>query len=138
MQPVKFVASVVVLFVWGFVFDRFLAPMVYGDSMSGIPGMVENPDMKWVIIGSLIASAVLVWFYEKVVSSFGSGVAGGAKFGLYTGILMNFPLWLFHTLYVAWPYTGMWRWTIVNIVMAAISGAIIGLVYEKVGGSSAA
>jgi hypothetical protein len=138
MQPVKFLTSVIVLFVWGFAFDKFLAPIVYGDSMTGIPGMVENPSMQWIIIGSLVGSAVLVWFYEKVVGSFGSGAAGGAKFGLYTGILMNFPLWLFHTLYGAWPYAAMWHWTLVGIVMGVINGVLIGLVYDKVGGSKAA
>lgn len=138
MQPVKFLASVVVLFVWGFLFEQFLAPIVYGDSMSTIPGLVADPPMMWIIIGSLVGAAVLIWVYEKVSSVFGPGAAGGAKFGLYTGILMNFPMWLYFTLYAGWPYATAWRFTIVGIVMGVISGVLIGLVYDKVGGSKTA
>lgn len=138
MQPVKFLTSVVVLFVWGFLFEQFLAPIVYGDSMSTIPGLIADPPMMWIIIGSLVGAVVLIWVYEKVSSVFGTGAAGGAKFGLYTGILMNFPMWLYFTLYTGWPYRTMWHFTLVGIVMGVISGVLIGLVYDKVGGSKTA
>lgn len=138
MQPVKFLTSVVVLFVWGFLFEQFLAPIVYGDSMSTIPGLIADPPMMWIIIGSLVGAAVLVWVYEKVAGSFGPGARGGAMFGLYAGILTNFPMWLFFTLYVGWPYRSMWHWTLVGIVMGVINGVLIGLVYDNVGGSKAA
>ena len=133
MQVTKFLTAVIVLFVWGFLFDRFLGPTVYGSALSGIPNLVTEPAMQWLIIGGLVANVVLVWVYEKVRGSFGVGLAGGAKFGLYTGVLMNFPMWLFFTLYVAWPYKAMWHFTLVGVVMGVISGALIGLVYEKVG-----
>ena len=138
MQTTKFLAAAVVLFIWGFLFDRFLAPMVYGSSMTGIPGIIAEPPMKWLIIGSLAGIAVILWVYEKVQGSFGGGVGGGVKFGFYTGILMNFPMWLYFTLYVGWPYKAMWHFTLVGVAMGVISGGLIGLVYEKVGGSKAA
>ena len=137
MQFTKFVTAVLVLFAWGFLFDKFLSPTVMGSSMSGIPGVVV-PQMMWLIIGGLVGSAVLVWVYEKVQGSFGSGAKSGAMFGLYTGILMNFPLWLYFTLYVAWPYRAMWHFTLVNIALMVINGAVIGLVYEKVGAPKSA
>lgn len=137
MNPTKFLVAVVVLFVWGYLFDAVLAPTIYGSSMSTIPGMVAEPPMLWVVLGSLAAVAVLVWLYEKVRGSFAPGAAGGVVFGLYTGVLINFPIWLFHTLYVGWPYRAMWHFTLVGIVMGVINGALIGLVYEKVGGGKA-
>jgi hypothetical protein len=138
VQFTKFVTAVLVLFVWGFLFDKFLSPIVMGSSMSGIPGVVAAPAMMWLIIGGLVGSGVLVWVYEKVQGSFGSGTKGGVMFGLYAGILMNFPLWLYHTMYVAWPYRAMWHFTLVNIVLMVINGAIIGLVYQKVGAPKSA
>ena len=105
--------------------------------MSAIPGLVA-PQMMWLIIGGLVGGAVLVWVYEKVQGSFGSGAMSGAKFGLYAGILMHFPLWLYFTLYVAWPYRAMWHFTLVNIVLMVINGALIGLVYQKVGAPKSA
>lgn len=133
MQPVKFLAALVVLFVWGYVFETFLSPTVYGNSMSMIPGLVAEPSVAYAIFGAILGSAVLIWVYEKVKGSFAPGLAGGAVFGLYTGILMNFPLWLYFSLYVAWPYRAMWHFTLVGIVLGVINGMLIGLVYEKVG-----
>lgn len=129
----KFAVAVVVLFVWGYVFETFLSPMVYGDSMSLIPGLVSEPSMMYLIVGAIVGSAVFVWVYEKVRGSFAPGMAGGAVFGLYAGILMNFPMWLYFTLYVNWPYGVMWRFTVVGIILTALNGLLVGLVYEKVG-----
>ncbi len=138
MQVTKFLSAVVVLFVWGFLFDKFLAATVYGSAFSQVPGLVAEPSMQWILIGSLVGCAVLVWVYEKVRGSFAAGASGGMIFGLYTGVLMNFPVWLFHTIYAAWPYKAMWHFTLVSIVMTVISGAMIGLVYQKVGGAKTA
>lgn len=138
MNAAKFISATIVLFVWGFLYEKFLSPMISGSAMASIPNLVTAPPMLWVIVGSIVSIVVLLWFYERVRGTFGGGVAGGAKFGLYTGVLMNFPMWLYFTLYAAWPYKAMWHFTLVGIVMSVINGAIIGLVYEKVGGAKAA
>ena len=135
---VKFLASAVVLFVWGFLFDRFLGEMVYGSAAAAIPGLVAEPSVMWLMIGSVVSILVLLWMYEKVKGSFGAGMQGGAMFGLFTGVLMNFPMWLFFSVYMGWPYRAMWYMTLVGIVLSVVNGVLIGLVYEKVGGAKAA
>lgn len=134
---VKFLASAAVLFVWGFLFDRFLGEMVYGSAVAAIPGQVAEPSMMWLMIGSVVSILVLLWMYEKVKGSFGAGMQGGAMFGLFTGVLMNFPMWLFFSVYMGWPYGAMWHMTLVGIVLGVINGLLIGLVYEKMGGKAA-
>lgn len=138
MNAARFVTAAIVLFVWGFLYEKFISPMISGSAMASIPGLVTAPPMMWVIIGSIVGIVVLLWFYERVRGTFGGGMAGGAKFGFYTGVLMNFPMWLYFTLYTGWPYKSMWHFTLVGVVMSIINGALIGLVYEKVGGSKAA
>lgn len=130
---VKFLASAVVLFVWGFLFNRFLGDLVYGPAVEGFPGLVEDPSVMWLMIGSAVSILVLLWMYEKVKGSFGAGMQGGAMFGLFTGVLMNFPLWLFFSVYMGWSYRAMWHMTLAGIVLSVINGLLIGLVYEKVG-----
>jgi len=137
MNAAKFVSAAVVLFVWGFLYERFIAPMISASAMASIPGLVATPSTLWVIVGSITGIVVTLWFYERVRATFGGGIAGGAKFGLYTGVLMNFPMWLYFSLYTGWPYASMWHFTLVGIVMSVINGAIIGLVYEKVGSAKA-
>jgi len=135
---VKFLASAVVLFVWGYLFDRFLGEMVYGSAVAAIPGQVEAPSVMWLMIGSAVSILVLLWVYEKVKGSFGAGMQGGAMFGLFTGVLMNFPMWLFFSVYMGWSYGAMWHMTLVGIVLSVVNGLLIGLVYEKVGAPKAA
>ena len=135
---VKFLASAVVLFVWGFVFDMLFGEIVYGSATAQIPGAVAEPPVMWLMIGSMVGILVWLWVYEKVKGSFAPGMAGGAMFGLYTGVLMNFPMWLFFSVYVAWPYQVMWHMTLAGTALSVINGLLIGLVYEKVGGPKAA
>jgi integral membrane sensor domain MASE1 len=58
-------------------------------------------------------------------------------YGFYAGVMINFPTWLFMTVYAGWPYRATWHITLVLIVLAVISGALTGLVYDKVGDGQA-
>jgi hypothetical protein len=63
----------------------------------------------WVIIGDLVWALVFVWVYNRVYSSFGGGAKGGAAYGFYAGILLNFPAMLFNNvIYVDYPYWLAW------------------------------
>jgi hypothetical protein len=47
------------------------------------------------------------------------------------------PTWLWGAVYFSWPYRSSWHATLVLIAQVVISGALIGLVYEKVGTAKA-
>jgi hypothetical protein len=137
MQWNKFLAAVVAVFVWVMVFDMFLLGMTMGSAVDQIPGMRE-PAMQWLVIGNIAGALVMVWVYDRVRGAFASGLTGGATFGIYAGILIHFPTWLWMTVYNTWPYGATWHATIVLIIATVISGSLIGLVYEKVGAAAAA
>jgi hypothetical protein len=128
------VAVGVLFLIW----DMFLLDPLLGSYMAGIPGIVADPSVMWMVIGELVAGLVLAAVYARVRSVFGTGLKGGATYGVYAGVLMNFPLWQFMSLYVGWPYATAWAFTIAGVVINALGGAVIGLVYERMGQPKAA
>jgi hypothetical protein len=128
----------IVAAVWYVVFDLFLMGPILGSSLTGIPGMNPSPVTMWVIIGDLASCLVLAAVYARTRSVFGVGLKGGATYGVYAGVLVNFPLWLMMSVYVSWPYGASWMMTIAGIVVTAVAGGLIGLVYEKLGRPAAA
>jgi hypothetical protein len=102
-------------------------------SMMTLPFMNPNPLIAVLVAGDFVAALVFVWVYDRVRGSFGPGAKGGATYGLYAGILINFPLWIFmHVLVKDWPSSYSWFSTIYGIVWAIILGAVVGVVYDKV------
>jgi hypothetical protein len=108
--------------------------MLKGPYYSQLPSLFkqDGPPMVWAIIGDLVAGLVMVWVYDRAYSSFSGGPKGGATFGLYAGILVNFPTWLFMNLVLqGFPYSLAWIWTITGILYGVIGGAVAGALYKK-------
>ena len=92
----------------------------------------QDTPLGLLIVGDFVAALVLVWVYDRVYASFASGPKGGATYGLYAGILINFPTWLFaNLLFVGFPYSLAWIWVIYGVVWAVILGAVAGALYKK-------
>ena len=88
--------------------------------------------MHWLIIGDFVAAAVFVIFYDRVYQSFGGGLKGGAIYGLWAGVLANFPTWVFsHLLIQGFTQELALVWTIAGIVSGVILGATAGLLYKR-------
>lgn len=128
----------IVAAVWYVVFDMFLMDPILGSALAGVPGMNPNPAVLWMVIGDLAAALVLAAVYARTRSVFGAGLKGGATYGVYAGVLINFPLWLFMAVYAGWPYGTAWMMTIAAIVVTTVAGGLIGLTYEKMGKPAAA
>ena len=92
----------------------------------------KQMSMQWFVIGDFVAALVFVCVYARVLSSFEGGLKGGATFGLYAGVLVNFPTWIFsHLLIDGFTYGLAWAWTAIGIVGAVIAGAVAGVIYKK-------
>ena len=88
--------------------------------------------LAYLVIGDFVAALVFVWVYDRVYGSFGGGPKGGATYGLYVGVLVNFPTWIFlNLLFVGFPYALAWIWTIYGIVAGVVAGAVAGATYKK-------
>jgi hypothetical protein len=92
----------------------------------------QDAPVYWFIIGDFVAAFVFVWVYDRVYASFSGGPKGGATFGLYGGILVNFPTWLFANLTIlGFTYGLSWIWTIYGVIWGVIAGAVAGAMYKK-------
>ena len=138
MQLSKALPAIVLVFIWNLVFDNFLQGLLLGSVMAQIPGMTGEYSVLWQSVANLFGAIVLVWVYDRVRGAFAGGLSGGAVFGFYAGVLINFPTWLYMTVYAGWPYKGTWYATLVLVVATVVSGALAGLAYEKMGERQAA
>lgn len=125
--------ATIVATAWYVVFDLFLMEPVLGSYLAAVPGMNPSPAMMWVVIGDVVACLVLAAVYARTRSIFGTGLKNGATYGVYAGVLVNFPTWLFMSVYAGWPYGSAWAMTLASIFYVTIAGGLIGLVYEKMG-----
>jgi len=99
---------------------------------SQLPIFRRDNTVPFLVFGDFVAAFVFVWVYDRVRGSFSSGVAGGATYGLYAGILVNFPANIFlHLLIVDFPYALTWAWTIYGVVLGVMLGAIAGAIYRQ-------
>ncbi|HKZ31390.1 MAG TPA: hypothetical protein VJ648_03430 [Vicinamibacteria bacterium] len=110
--------------------------LVQGQLLVGLyatlPLFKREPPIPWLVFGDFVSALVFVWVYDRVQSSFGGGVKGGATYGLYAGILINFPTWIFaHLIFEGFPYSLAWTWTLVGVVWCVIAGAVAGALYKK-------
>jgi hypothetical protein len=128
----KYLAASIAVFAWFLVFDNLLSGAVIGSAIASIPGLNPNASKLWETVGDLCAALVLCGLYGRVRSVFGEGIKGGAIYGFYAGLLVNFPTWLNLTNYFGWPYRATWHLTLVATVLYVVSGAIAGAVYKAV------
>lgn len=138
MQLRKASPAIVLVFAWYLLFDNFLMGITMGSAMAQVPGMTGTVSLLWQTVGNVCSAIVLVWVYDRVRGAFAGGLRGGAVFGFYAGVMINFPTWLFMTVYAGWPYRATWHATLVLILSTVVAGAVAGLAYEKLGGSKTA
>ena len=134
----NYLAAVVAVLVWFLVWDNFLSGMLLGSTLAQVPGMVAEVSKLWETVGDLFAAIMLTGVYARVRGVYGVGAKNGAIYGVYAGLLINFPTWLFMTVYAAWPYALTWTMTIAGTLITVVAGAIIGTVYQAMGGAKTA
>lgn len=134
----SFLAAVVAMLVWLLIWDNFLGAMVAGSAMAQIPGMVAEPSKLWESVGDLFAAIMFVGVYARTRSVWGVGAKQGAIYGVYAGLLVHFPTWLFMSVYAGWPYGPTWMFTIALVFVGVVGGALAGTVYQMTGGAKPA
>jgi hypothetical protein len=133
MNVKKLLVTTVVLGIVLNVLDAVAHGMILRDRYLALPGLFrQDAHLYWFVIGDFVAALVVVWVYDRVYGSFGGGPKGGATFGFYMGVLVSFPTWLFmRLLFVGFPYSLAWIWTIWGIVLGVVAGAVTGALYKK-------
>lgn len=103
------------------------ALLLEGPVYSRIPLVRTNASLPLLIVSDFVAALVFVWVYDRVRTSFPPGAAGGAAFGLYAGILINFPTWIVaYLLLDGFTYGLAWVWIITGVIWGVLAGAVTG------------
>lgn len=134
MKSSKFWIAVVVAGIVANVFDYIVHGMIlqnaYYSKLTDLFKQGGSP--VWYVVGDFIAVLVVAWVYDKVAGNFGSGWMGGAKFGFYAGVLVNFPAGIFfHLMFKGFPYGLSWIWIVTGILWYLVVGAVLGGMYKK-------
>ena len=134
MKSSKFWVAVlgagVVVNIIDYVSQGMIMEKMYYARHQDVFSMTANP--AWFVLGDFVTVFVLAWVYDKVSSSFGKGWMGGAMYGLYAGVLTNFPLWLLMTMYLRnFGKKFALFSTIYGIVWTIIAGAVLAALYKK-------
>jgi len=133
MKSGKFWIAVLVAGVVMNVYDFVLHGVLMRDTYASNPDVFRQSDNPtWFVIGDFVAVLVLAWFYDKVYGSFAGGLKGGLMYGIYAGILVCFPGFIFtHLVFDGFTYGMAWTWIIAGIIWGGIAGAILGALYKK-------
>ncbi len=106
--------------------------IVQGNLLAGMyaanPAFRNTADLvPYLVAGDFAAAFVFCWAYLKLGAATGAGAGGGAVFGLYAGVLIGFPTWIFvHLLVNGIPYGMTWILTIWQVIAYVIIGAVAG------------
>jgi hypothetical protein len=133
MDVGKVVKTGIAVGITAIVLDFVVNNVVLGSYIAGLPfvNTTYAVAMTWNLVGDLVAGLVFALVFARVRGSFGPGIAGGLTFGLYAGVIINFPTWHFAHLYIKdWPYSASWVWMCSGIVIALVEGAVAGIVYD--------
>jgi hypothetical protein len=133
MNVKKLLLSTVVVGVVLNVLDFVVHGQILAGTYARLSGLFRSDaPLPFLVLGDFVAALVFVWVYDRVYGSFGGGPKGGATYGLYAGVLLNFPTWIFfNLLLVGFPYSLSWIWTIYGVIGGVILGAVAGATYKK-------
>lgn len=123
------VAGVVANIVDYVVYGLWLGPTYF---MQNTVLFNQNANPVWYVIGDFVSVFVFAWILNKVSGSFGSTPMDGAKAGLYLGIFINFPTWIFvHLMFNGYPYGLSWINTVYGIIWYVGIGCILMTMMKK-------
>ena len=111
--------------------------VVQGNLMAGMyaasPAFRDTNDViPYLVLGDFVAAFVFCWAFLKLGGATGSGASGGATFGVYAGVLVSFPMYIFmHLLINNFPYSMAWMMTIYSVVIYVIIGAVAGALHKR-------
>jgi hypothetical protein len=137
MNLKKILVPAIVVGIVANVFDFLAHGVILQGYYMGFTIFNQDAPMGWLIFGDFVAALVFVWVYDRVLGSFSADLKGGATYGLYAGILVNFPTWIFSSiLFTGFTYGLAWVWTIVGILWGVVNGAVAGAMFKKAAAKS--
>ena len=100
MNLQKILKATLVVGIVANILDALIHGVILKDYYAGFAIFNQEMSMGWLVFGDFVAALVFVWVYDRVQGSFGGGPKGGAMYGLYAAILLNFPTWIFSSMLI--------------------------------------
>ena len=129
MKLQKLIVTALVVGIVANVFDYAVhGVLLAGPLYSKLPTLMRpDASIPLLVLSDFVAALVFVWVYARVRTAFPAGPRGGAIFGLYAGVLVNFPTWIVsYLLITGFTYGLAWVWTILGILWCLVAGAVAG------------
>jgi hypothetical protein len=106
--------------------------LLHGLLYSRIPAMRAEMSVPMLVLTDFVAALVFVWVYQRCRPAFPRGAAGGATFGFYAGVLVNFPTWIVTYLLInGFTYGLAWTWILTGIGWGVLAGALAGALADR-------
>ena len=106
--------------------------LLTGPLYSKLPLMRQAMSLPRLVLTDFVAAFVFVWVFQRVRACFAPGVAGGATFGFYAGVLVNFPTWIAsHLLLKGFTYGLALAWILTGVVWGVLAGAVAGALMSR-------
>jgi hypothetical protein len=113
--------------------------LLTGPLYSKLPIMRQGMSLPLIILTDFVAALIFVWVFQRVRACFAPGAAGGASFGFYAGVLVNFPTWIASYLLLEGFTCGLaWAWILTGVVWGVLAGAVAGAVMSRPARATAA
>jgi len=113
--------------------------LLTGPLYSKLPIMKQGASLPLLVLTDFVAAGVFVWVFQRVRACFAPGVAGGATFGLYAGVLVNFPTWIAsYLLLEGFTYGLDWAWILTGVAWGVLAGAVAGAMLSRSAPAAAA
>ena len=121
------VAGGVVVWVADFVFYG----LILGNTHASYPIFRQDANPVVFLVPVLFMSIAAAILFAKTRSSWGAGLAGGASFGFYLGLVGAFAQFFNSLIFEGFPYFLDWCWGGTTLIVTVILGAVLGLVYKE-------
>lgn len=92
----------------------------------------EAANPIWFLVVSVCVALFLAILFAKTRDCWGEGVAGGAVYGFWIGLLFFFGNFYYPLVIEGFPYFLAWCWGGMGLINAVIAGAVLGLILKRV------
>ncbi len=113
--------------------DFVMHGMMMSSTYMGLPDVFDQEPANpiWFFVIAIVIATAAAALFAKTRQSWGDGLAGGAAFGFWVGLVVAFIPFYNPLVIDGFPYYLAWCWAGIDIIGAVIMGAVIGALYPK-------
>jgi hypothetical protein len=112
--------------------DWIMHGFILGPTYMKYPVFTQEPASPLYFLAiSLLMGIFAALLFAKTRSSWAEGIAGGATYGFFLGLIQFFAHFYNPLVFEGFPYYLSWCWGGVGMIGMVILGAVLGLIYKR-------